>query len=94
MPHPDGGRGSFFHPKKSFEDAYNFIGLNGFIFTSTTGEKIKATRSSTKSGLRAITFDGERSKHGNVCKACWGYIDNCSGAHIGQCSRALDKCIQ
>ena len=57
--HPDGGRGTQFGPHHSFEDAYSFIGLNGFTFKSTTGESIKARRSSTKSGLRAITFDGE-----------------------------------
>ena len=93
MPHPDGGKGTYFHPRNSFYKAYNSIGSSGLTFSSTTGEKVTATRSSTGSGDSAITFMGEKNRHGNVCEACWGYRNNCSGAHVGQCAEALDNRI-
>ena len=94
MPHPNGGRGNYFNPKHTFDEAYHFVGNRAFTFFSTTGEKITATRGTTKDGnTDTIVFDGVKSRHGNVCHACWGYRSNCSRTRIGQCTETLDKII-
>jgi hypothetical protein len=92
MPHPVGGRGNQFGTNISFEQAYKYVGPNGMNFTTDKGENIQATQGLTKDGQTlTIVFMGERSRHGNVCHACWGYRVNCSGARIGQCVEPLDN---
>jgi hypothetical protein len=93
MGHPSGGKGGTFKASNSFHKAYEFIGLNGITFTSTTGECIHAKRGKTSSGDITIVFFGEKVRHGNVCEKCWGYRNNCSGTHIGQCAEALDNSV-
>lgn len=92
MPHPDGGHGNYFNPTHSFEQAYNYVGEGATVFTSTTGERIVAKRGMARDGITStIVFEGENSRHGNVCPACWGYRSNCSKTRIGQCTEAMDK---
>lgn len=92
MGHPDGGRGNIFNTNNTFQDAFEFIGLAGITFTSTTGEIITASRGRSRFGnIPTITFRGINCTHGNVCSACWGYRQNCSGSYIGQCTEALDN---
>ncbi len=93
MPHPEGGRGCMFSVNNSFQQSYDYIGSNGITFKSTTNECIYARRGKTSKGIFTIVFVGERSTHGNVCDKCWGYRNNCSGTHIGQCTEGLDKTI-
>jgi hypothetical protein len=91
MGHPDVGRGNFFKTYHSFQQAFDFVGLNGIDFKSTTGERIIASQSyASDSATPAITFNGENSRHGNVCAACWGFRQNCSGTRIGQCVEGID----
>lgn len=91
MGHPNGGRGNYFNPVHSFEEAYLFVGESGYTFWSTTQETLKATWGIAEDGVTpTIVFVGERSRHGNVCHACWGFRENCSGTRIGQCTEALD----
>lgn len=92
MSHPRGGQGNYFNPTHTFEQAYEFVGNNLIIFASTTGEQISAGRGKAKDGITpTIVFEGENSRHGNVCHACWGYRCNCSRTRISQCTEALDK---
>jgi hypothetical protein len=92
MSHPRGGRGSYFNPTHSFEQICQYIGHGIVTFASTTGELIRAGQGKTKDGITpTIVFIGEKSRHGNVCHACWGYRCNCSGTRIGQCTEALDR---
>ena len=91
MPHPDGGSGNTFPTRKTFDIAYARVGVGGVAFNSTTGEHITAEQSMAKDGItRTITFHGASGRIGNVCEACWGYRQSCSGTRIGQCSEALD----
>jgi hypothetical protein len=92
MAHPDGGHGNYFNPTHSFEQAYAFVGKGGVVFRSTTNEEITARQGLAGDGMTpTIAFQGEKSRHGNVCPACWGYRGNCSETRIGQCTEALDK---
>ncbi len=92
MPHPDGGQGNYFSPVHTFDQAYEYIGDSSVSFTSTTGERITAWWGKARDGTTlTIVFEGENSRHGNVCHACWGYRNNCSQTRIGQCTEALDK---
>lgn len=92
MSHPLGGQGNYFSPVHTFEQAYEYVGPGSVTFNSTTGERISAKRGRTKDDrTTTIVFEGENSRHGNVCHACWGYRSNCSGTRIGQCTEALDK---
>jgi len=93
MPHPNGGSGNTFSPCFSFQQAYDHVGSKGVIFKSTTNECIYAKQGKTNKGLMTIVFVGEKTTHGNVCEKCWGYRNNCSGTHIGQCSEGLDNAI-
>ncbi len=89
MPHPNGGSGNTFTTIHSFAQAFARVG-NGLTFISTTGETIRANQGTTEDGvIPTIVFVGENSRHGNVCEACWGYRNNCSGTNIGQCVEAL-----
>lgn len=91
MPHPDGGIGNTFPTRKTFQDAYAQIGVTGIAFISTTGEQITAIQSMARDGITpTITFEGQNGRVGNVCEACWGFRQNCSGTRVGQCSEALD----
>lgn len=92
MAHPNGGKGNVFSTKHSFEEAFSHIG-HQYTFSSTTGEQIHARPGSSKGGSATIVFAGENCTHGNVCKSCWGFRNNCSGTHIGQCVEALDRAI-
>lgn len=92
MSHPEGGKGSYFHPKHTFDQAYQFINHREISFRSTTGEKLTAKLGKAKDGVtQTIVFTGEKSRHGNVCSACWGYRSNCYTTRIGQCAEALDR---
>jgi IS1 family transposase len=89
MPHPNGGFGSPFSTRHSFQKAYAFVGFNGTRFLSTIGQKVEARQGRTRAGAEAIMFIG----HGNVCSACWGYRENCSKTRIGHCVEALDSTL-
>jgi hypothetical protein len=90
MPHPNGGQGNTFPTQHSFDQALAAVG-SGLQFRSTTDEAIVATTSLAEDGVtQTITFQGENSQHGNVCAACWGFRQNCSGTRIGHCVEALD----
>jgi hypothetical protein len=92
MPHPEGGHGNFFNPKHTFEEAYTFVSRGDVEFLSTTKEKIIATTGLAQDHVTpTLVFYGENSRHGNVCRECWGYRSNCSRTRIGQCTEALDK---
>ncbi len=92
MSHPRGGQGNCFSPVYTFEQVYEYVGHGTVTFISTTGERISARRGKVKGGTTpAIVFEGENSRHGNVCFACWGYRRNCSGTRIGQCTEGLDR---
>lgn len=94
MAHPNGGGGNIFPTNRSFIDAYKYVGLNGAIFKSTTGETIRAKQGTARDGItKTIVFYGERNRHGSVCESCWGYRKDCNGSRIGQCAEALDKVI-
>jgi hypothetical protein len=93
MAHPNGGQGNRFPTRHTFEQAYALIG-NGLHFRSTTNENISATRGMAGNGVTlTIVFSGERSRHGNVCRKCWGFRDACTRSHIGQCVEALDQAL-
>jgi hypothetical protein len=93
MAHPGGGSGSTFSTTHSFAQARAFV-AKGRTFRSTTGERIKATQSLAKDGLTpTIVFTGERTRHGSVCWACWGFREDCNGSWIGQCAQALDSVV-
>ncbi len=92
MPHPKGGHGNFFNPKHTFGEAFALVSRGDVVFLSTTKEKIVATTGLAQDRLTpTIVFDGENSRHGNVCIECWGYRSNCSRTRIGQCTEALDE---
>jgi hypothetical protein len=96
MPHPAGGKGGTCTPvvKHTFPQAYAHVGVNGVQFTSTTGEKMIATRGFAKDGITpTIVLKGERNVHGRVCKACWGYMLSCTGERVGQAAMPLDSTI-
>jgi hypothetical protein len=94
MSHPHGGQGNYFRPVHTFEQVYGYVGHRILTFTSTTGEQIRAKQGTTKDGTTpTIVFEGVNSRHGNVCRACWGYRCNCSGTRIGQCTEALDTYV-
>ena len=94
MSHPSGGMGNTFRTEHSFSEAYIHVGT-GITFRSTTGEKITATQGLAGDGMtKTIVFVGERSEHGHVCKACWGYRCNCNGTRIGHCVEGLDANIK
>jgi hypothetical protein len=92
MPHPKGGQGNTFQVKHSFYQVCNFVGVNGRVFNSNTGEEILAIRGLAQDNKTiTIIFNGEKNRHGNVCKACWGFRKNCSGTRVGHCAEALDN---
>ena len=94
MAHPSGGSGGEFNAIHSFSDAYSFVGSRGVTFSSTTGERITATQSLTRDRTTpTIVFQGERSRHGSVCGACWGFRVDCNRSWVGQCAEALDRII-
>ena len=94
MAHPNGGSGGKFNAKHSFLEAYGFVGPQGVKFASTTGEQITATQAlARKKTTPVIVFQGERSRHGSACKACWGFRIDCNRSRIGQCAEALDSLI-
>jgi hypothetical protein len=94
MPHPNGGQGNTFPMNHTFDEAFAFVGTGGWQFSSTTGEAISARLALADDCVtEIISFHGERSYHGNVCSACWGFRMNCSGKRIGQCVEALDAVI-
>jgi len=84
MPHPNGGHGNRSALSHTFKQSYDSIGAGGLIFTSSTGEQITATHGLAGDRITpTIVFIGERGRHGNVCRACWGFQKNCSGTRIG-----------
>lgn len=92
MSHPHGGQGNYFSPVHTFEQAHEYVSHGTVTFISTTGERISAKRGKVKDGtIPAIVFEGENSRHGDVCCECWGYRRNCSGTRIGQCTEGLDR---
>ena len=92
MSHPHGGRGNYFRPIHTFQQAREYVSHGTVTFISTTGERISAKLGKVKDvTIPAIVFEGENSRHGNVCCECWGYRMNCSGTRIGQCTEALDR---
>jgi hypothetical protein len=94
MAHPNGGKGNRFSPKHSFAQASAFVGTKGVTFRSTTGEQIYAQRGMARDGVTpTIVFNGERTRHGSVCRACWGFRVDCNQSRIGQCAEALDAII-
>lgn len=94
MAHPNGGRGNTFKTNHTFAQAFRYVGSHGVSFRSTTGEEIFARHGKTRDGdIDTIVFIGERSRHGNVCEACWRYRIDCNGSRIGQCAEALDDVI-
>jgi hypothetical protein len=96
MPHPfpSTNLGSSFNPEFTFAETYEFVGKSGVLFLSTTDEKIKATRGTTKDGMtKTIVFNGEHNRHGATCETCWGYGTACDKSWIGQCAKALDRFI-
>lgn len=94
MAHPKGGSGNKFRTKHTFAQAYSMVGEKGLSFRSTTGEKISASQGLAGDGETAtIVFVGERNRHGNVCRACWGYRLACTQTRIGQCVEGLDSFI-
>jgi hypothetical protein len=92
MGHPNGGKGNIFPTIHSFDEVYYHVGSHGLLFQSTTGEHITARKGLTRDhSTPTIVFTGERNRHGSICKSCWGYRVDCSGARIGQCAEALDQ---
>ena len=95
MAHPRGGRGNVFETRNTFEQAFLFIRADGYRFPSIATPRkgayeIMARRGFAEDGVTGtIVFVG----HGNVCRAGWGFRDNCSGTHIGQCVVPLDLII-
>jgi len=98
MAHPNGGHGNTFLTKHTFEQAYNYVGKKGASFNSTKNKGITATQGYAEDNkTKTIVFKGEtdkKSKHGNVCKACWGYRKSCCKSWIGQCAESLDKAFK
>ncbi len=93
-PHPARDLGPSFEPKHNFAEAYAFVTANGVELRSTTNEKITATHSVTKDGTtEIIVFNGERSRHGSVCRICWGHGIACDQSRVGHCAKPLDKII-
>lgn len=94
MAHPNGGSGNIFNTRNTFAKAHAFAGTKGVRFRSTTGEEITAKQGLAKDGMiPIIVFVGERTRHGSVCKACWGFRNDCNGSRIGQCAEALDSVV-
>ena len=94
MAHPQGSSGSKFGAKHAFSEAYAFVGQRGITFSSTTGEQITATQGFTRDKTTiTIVFQGQRNRHGSVCKACWGFRIDCNKSRVGQCAEALDSVI-
>lgn len=92
MPHPNGGHGNTFPTTHTFEQVLASIGTAALDFPSTTDEPITATMAFAEDGVTpTISFVGTNCRHGNVCAACWGFRQNCSGTRIGHCVEALDK---
>jgi hypothetical protein len=92
MAHPIGGKGNTFSTKHTFNQIYSHLGSRGVNFNSTTGEQILAKQGIAKDKVTKTTvYIGERSRHGSVCEACWGYRIDCNQSRIGQCSEALDQ---
>lgn len=92
MAHPQGGRGNRLSTKHTFEQAYAHVGSRGTKFNSTTNEQISAKQGFAQDQVtRTIVYMGERTRHGSVCEACWGYRIDCNQSRIGQCSEALDQ---
>ncbi len=92
MAHPSGGSGSRFCTKHTFEEVYNYIGVSGCIFKSTTGEKIQAKQSLAKDKVtKIVVYIGASSRHGSACEACWGFRNDCNRSWIGHCTETLDK---
>jgi hypothetical protein len=94
MAHPKGGNGNQFSTKHNFDQAYTHVGSKGIKFISTTGEQISAIQGIAQDKVtRTIVYMGERSRHGSVCEACWGYRIDCNQSRVGQCSEVLDQSI-
>jgi len=94
MPHPDGGRGNTFPTTHTFAQAFAHLAGRTVRFNSTTGEPIDATPSLAEDGVTpTIVFQGVNVRHGNVCPACWGFRQNCSGTRIGHCVEPLDAFV-
>ena len=94
MAHPNGGSGSKFDAMHSFSEGYTFVGPRGVTFSSTTGEQITARQGFTRDKTTTtIVFQGQRNRHGSVCKACWGFRIDCNQSRVGQCAEALDGVI-
>jgi hypothetical protein len=95
MAHPEGGSGGTFEPKNPFTKVYDFVGMRGVTFPSTTGEQIEAAQGMARDKrTKTIVFRGERTKHGSACSACWGFRTDCNQSWVGQCAEALDKIIR
>lgn len=91
MPHPKGGIGNSFKVSHTFKQAVAAVAGTGVKFKSTTGESISARPSRAEDGVtETIEFDDQNGRVGNVCEACWGFRQNCSGTWIGQCVEGLD----
>lgn len=92
MPHPHGGQGNEFPVIHSFQNAFEAVGQGSIQFDSTTGEQITVRRSLADDGTtETLDFEGQNGRVGNVCPACWGFRQNCSGTRVGQCVEGLDK---
>ncbi len=94
MPHPEGGQGNIFPMQHTFDEAYRYIGVDGIVYESTTGEEIHAERGFAQDGVTpTIVLNGERHVHGRVCRECWGFRQSCTGERVGQCVEPLDNII-
>jgi hypothetical protein len=95
MAHPAGGSGSTFETKHSFQKAYDFVGVKGATFRSTTGQRITANQGMARDGsTRTIVFVSKLGRHGSACSSCWGFRTDCNKSWIGQCAEALDDTVR
>ena len=84
-----------FNTRHTFPETYAFVGTKGVGFGSTTGEEITASQDLAKDGMTTtIVFVGERTRRGNVCKACWGFRNSCNQSRIGQRVETLDSVVR
>lgn len=94
MPHPNGSDGTPLPIKHTFRQAYAYVGQAGLVFTSTTGEPMKASQGLAGDGVTlTIVLRGQNSVHGRVCAACWGNSESCTGERVGQAVAPLDEVI-
>ena len=94
MAHPYGGKNRILGMRHTFQNAVNRIKANGgdVAFTTGANENIHATLGMTRDKrYLTIVYNGERSRHGNVCSSCWGYRVSCHSTRVGQCTEPFDR---